>query len=203
MNKFLKFVGAFFICVFALTLASCGETKEPTTNEPTQVVPTEKPTPTPTEPTVPTEKPTPTPTEPTIPTENPTPTPEVEEIDYSVVVKDIAGKPLSEFYVTFYLGKDIVAEGFTNSAGTFAKNLEANIYDVLSSIDDFSSFGNCLVRDMICRIISLSCDKYPILKEDNFDYYVNGSDCHLYYNGSSICSIKDIEEIAEDLEENE
>ena len=80
---------------------------------------------------------------------------------------------------------------------------EANIYDVLSSIDDFSSFGNCLVRDMICRIISLSCDKYPILKEDNFDYYVNGSDCHLYYNGSSICSIKDIEEIAEDLEENE
>ena len=131
MNKFLKFVGAFFICVFALTLASCGETKEPTTNEPTQVVPTEKPTPTPTEPSVPTEKPTPTPTEPTIPTENPTPTPEVEEIDYSVVVKDIAGKPLSEFYVTFYLGKDIVAEGFTNSAGTFAKNLEANIYDVL------------------------------------------------------------------------
>lgn len=80
---------------------------------------------------------------------------------------------------------------------------EANIYDVLSSIDDFSSFGNCLVRDMICRIISLSCDKYPILEEDNFDYYVNGSDCHLYYNGSSICSIKDIEEIAEDLEENE
>ena len=118
MNKFLKFVGAFFICVFALTLASCGETKEPTTKEPTQVVPTET---TPTEPTVP--APTPTPT--------PTPTPEVEEIEYSVVVKDIAGKPLSDFYVTFYLGKDIVAEGFTNSAGTFAKNLEANIYDVL------------------------------------------------------------------------
>ena len=119
MNKFLKFVGAFFICVFALTLASCGETKEPTTKEPTQVVPTEKPTP------------TPTPTEPTVPTEKPTPTPEVEEIDYSVVVKDIAGKPLSDFYVTFYLGKNIVAEGFTNSSGTFAKKLEANIYDVL------------------------------------------------------------------------
>ena len=61
MNKLFKLIGALFVCVFAITLASCGKTQEvtPTPNTPpvteTPVTPTPTPTPTPTNPTEPTE----------------------------------------------------------------------------------------------------------------------------------------------------
>lgn len=51
--------------------------------------------------------------------------------NYSVLVKDIAGKPLGDFYVMFYLDNEVVAEGYTGSAGTFSAELEANKYDVV------------------------------------------------------------------------
>ena len=117
MNKLFKIIGALFVCVFAITLASCGKTQTPTETPITPPV-TEKPvTPTPT--------PTPTPTVPTEPTESD------ELINYSVIVKDIAGKPLNDFYITFYLDDNVVSEGYTNNEGKYEKELEANIYDVL------------------------------------------------------------------------
>ena len=68
------------------------------------------------------------------PSENdpdPKPDPDPQKINYTVNVKDIAGKPLSDFYVTFYLEDEIVAEGYTNTTGTFAKELDADYYDVI------------------------------------------------------------------------
>ncbi len=56
--------------------------------------------------------------------------PVVEEIEYSVLIKDIAGKPLANFYVEFYKGSDIIAEGYTTSNGTFVTNQLPDIYDV-------------------------------------------------------------------------
>ena len=56
---------------------------------------------------------------------------EEEKIEYSVLVVDIANKPLGDFYITFFEGDDVVAEGYTGNDGMFKANLEANIYDVL------------------------------------------------------------------------
>ena len=52
-------------------------------------------------------------------------------VNYSVIITDTAGKPLSDFYVIFYLGKDVIAEGYTNNQGTFTKDLSPNKYDVI------------------------------------------------------------------------
>ena len=54
-----------------------------------------------------------------------------EPIPYTVIVKDIAGKPLADFYVTVYLGNEIVAEKYTNAEGTFTAELLPNIYDII------------------------------------------------------------------------
>ncbi len=53
------------------------------------------------------------------------------KVEYNVIIDDIAGKPLSNFYVTFYLGDEIVAEGYTKANGFFTTSLDPNIYDVL------------------------------------------------------------------------
>ncbi len=53
------------------------------------------------------------------------------KLDYVVKVEDIAGKPLADFYVTFYLKDEVVAEGYTKTDGTFTANLLPNVYDVL------------------------------------------------------------------------
>ena len=119
MKKVMRILSLFVIVGMLALVVSCGKTA---------TVPTETPvTPTvPTEPTVgQTPTPTPTPTE----TET-TPTVGVETVEYTVIVKDIAGKPLSDFYVTFYKKDEVVAEGYTNNSGTFSKNLDADVYDV-------------------------------------------------------------------------
>ena len=54
-----------------------------------------------------------------------------EPISYSVLVKDIAGKPLSDFYIMFYKGNNVVAEGYTNATGTFEESLLPDKYDVV------------------------------------------------------------------------
>ncbi len=54
-----------------------------------------------------------------------------QNLDYSIKVKDIAGKPLADFYVTFYLGDDIVDEGYTKTDGTFTTSQKPNKYDVV------------------------------------------------------------------------
>ena len=62
--------------------------------------------------------------------------PDKSAIEYSVLVKDIAGKPLDGFYVEFYKGNDIVAEGYTNAQGTFAYDLVPDKYRVVVDTAD-------------------------------------------------------------------
>ncbi len=52
-------------------------------------------------------------------------------IEYSVLVKDIAGKPLHNFYVMFYDGNDVVAEGYTTKEGTYKTTQLPKNYDVV------------------------------------------------------------------------
>lgn len=52
-------------------------------------------------------------------------------VKYSVYIDDIAGKPLSGFYVQFYSGDDIVAEGYTKEDGFFTTELKPNKYEVI------------------------------------------------------------------------
>ncbi len=58
---------------------------------------------------------------------NPDPT----AIEYTVLVKDIAGKPLHNFYVMFYDGNDVVAEGYTTKEGTYKTSQLPKNYDVV------------------------------------------------------------------------
>ncbi len=50
--------------------------------------------------------------------------------EYLFYVEDIAGKPLSDFYVEFYLGTECLAEGYTGTNGTFKAVLKPNKYEV-------------------------------------------------------------------------
>ena len=123
MKKVMRIISLFTVIGLLVLVVGCGKTATPTPT-PTPTVPTE------TAPSTPTEEKTPTADNTqTTPTEK-TPTADVELVDYSVIVKDIAGKPLNDFYVTFYLKNKVVAEGYTNNSGTFTKSLDADIYDV-------------------------------------------------------------------------
>ena len=159
MNKLFKIIGALFVCVFAITLASCGKTQTPTQTPITPPV-TEKPvTPTPT--------PTPTPTVPTEPTESD------ELINYSVIVKDIAGKPLNDFYITFYLDDNVVSEGYTNNEGKYEKELEANIYDVLvEGREGYFLNQEMFKTDLIGTPVEVTCEIEALVgieaPKDNF-----------------------------------
>lgn len=53
-----------------------------------------------------------------------------QDVEYKVFVEDIAGKPLADFYVMFYLGNEVIEEGRTNQEGTFIATLKPNKYDV-------------------------------------------------------------------------
>ena len=65
---------------------------------------------------------------------------EKDAIPYSVKIKDIAGKPLSGFYVTFYLEDERVAEGYTNNNGLFEAELKPNIYEVTIDGSDMEAY---------------------------------------------------------------
>ena len=54
-----------------------------------------------------------------------------QEVEYQIFVKDIAGKPLADFYVMFYEGDDVIDEGYTNAEGKFTTKQKPNKYDVL------------------------------------------------------------------------
>lgn len=54
-----------------------------------------------------------------------------KEVEYTISIKDIAGKPLADFYVIFYNGNDIVTEGYTNIEGQFVTKQKPNKYDVV------------------------------------------------------------------------
>ena len=56
--------------------------------------------------------------------------PDKSAIEYSVLVKDIAGKPLSDFYVTVMLNKTTIDERYTNVNGTCTFELAPDFYDV-------------------------------------------------------------------------
>ena len=53
------------------------------------------------------------------------------DVEYSVLVKDIAGKPLSNFYVWFYKGDEVIEQGYTKKDGIFSVLLEPNKYEVV------------------------------------------------------------------------
>lgn len=57
-------------------------------------------------------------------------------ITYSVFIKDIAEKPLSNFYIQFYDGDDIVAEGYTKEDGMFEAELDPKKYEVMIEARD-------------------------------------------------------------------
>ena len=54
-----------------------------------------------------------------------------QEVEYKVFIKDIAGKPLADFYVMFYKGDEVVEEGYSNIEGCFSIKLKPYNYDVV------------------------------------------------------------------------
>ncbi len=61
-----------------------------------------------------------------------------DTINYTICIKDIAGKALDGFYVEFTLNGEIVAEGYTGNDGTFSTNQLPNKYEVyLESVEGY------------------------------------------------------------------
>ena len=106
------------------------------------------------------------------PKENQNPDPEKEPINYSIEIVDIAGKPLSGFYVMFYKGEDIIAEGYTKN-GIFETELVPDKYEV--SVDGSDMEGYYLNKDffetdLIGSRIEVVCELDPLAgKEADVD----------------------------------
>lgn len=82
-----------------------------------------------------------------------------EPIPYTVIVKDIAGKPLADFYVTVYLGNEIVAEKYTNAEGTFTAELLPNIYDIIIEAREGYFLNQELYEtDLLGSVIEVTCE---------------------------------------------
>lgn len=82
-----------------------------------------------------------------------------DPISYSVLIKDIAGKPLSDFYIMFYKGKDVVAEGYTNLSGTFEESLLPDKYDVvIEGKDGYYLNQEMYETDLIGSQIEVTCE---------------------------------------------
>ena len=53
------------------------------------------------------------------------------KVEYSVLIKDIAGKPLSDFYVMFYKDDEVIEQGYTTKDGTFKTTQDPYIYEII------------------------------------------------------------------------
>lgn len=78
---------------------------------------------------------------------------------------------------------------------------DENIYEALGVCprDDYRSFGNLFIHDLYQKIIDEWVEQG--LDEEKFDYDCNGDASRLYYNGETICSCDDLQEILDKLEE--
>ena len=67
----------------------------------------------------------------------------------------------------------------------------------LNQDDHFNAVGNLMIRNIYRDII----DKYnDVLDEEKFDYYLDGSCSHLYYDGKTIYRRQDLEQLVEEME---
>ena len=110
-----------------------------------------------------------TPTEVTKPTDKTEPTPgpiDPSTIEYSVKVEALSGKPLSGFYVGFYLDNEEVSYGPTKSDGIYKVNLEPNKYEVLVEANEgYILSEDTFETDLIGTQIVVTCDTELILSE--------------------------------------
>lgn len=100
-----------------------------------------------------------------------------EAIEYSVLVKDIAGKPLSEFYVIFYLGDKLIDEGYTSASGTFKTSQLPNKYEVIiEGRDGYYLNQETFETDLIGTQIVVECqiDKLVGIEADPTHMYQLG-----------------------------
>ena len=86
---------------------------------------------------------------------------EKEKINYSVEISDIAGKPLSGFYVMFYLEDEVVAEGYTSNEGLFECELKPDIYEVTIDGEDVEGYylnNDFFTTDLLGSRIEVKCE---------------------------------------------
>ncbi|MBQ4570077.1 MAG: redoxin domain-containing protein [Bacilli bacterium] len=81
------------------------------------------------------------------------------DIEYTVLVKDIAGKPLKGFYVMFYDGDEKLTEGYTNAEGKFVTNLSPKNYDVVvEGRDGYYLNREMFQTDLIGSVIEVEAE---------------------------------------------
>lgn len=88
------------------------------------------------------------------------------KVEYSVLVKSINGKPLSDFFVGFYLGDEEIAFDATNAEGIYSVKLEPNYYDIVV----YENEGYILLEDeyqtdLLGSQIVVECEPYLIESE--------------------------------------
>lgn len=110
-----------------------------------------------------------------------------DPIEYSVLIKDIAGKPLSDFYVIFYQGDEIVNEGYTDAEGVFSCNLIPDFYEVIVEENEGYYLNQSLFEtdligtqiEVVCEIVGLEgvyADKYNTYELGDVMYDFNLTD---------------------------
>lgn len=87
------------------------------------------------------------------------PKPEPQKLTYSFYVEDIAGKPLSDFYVKFYLGDEKLAEGYTDNTGTYSTELLPNKYEIIvEAREGYYLNEESFVTDLVGTPITTICE---------------------------------------------
>lgn len=73
-----------------------------------------------------------------------------------------------------------------------------DVYELLSSGIDYSSFGNALISNLYMQVIDRAVEELG-LDEDKFSYYANGMCSDIVYDGDDIYSWEDLEKISENI----
>ena len=140
-----------------------------------------------------------------------------QSIEYQVLVKDIAGKPLHNFYVMFYDGEELIDQGYTTKEGTFKTMLLPKKYEVIvESKDGYYLNQESFETDLLGSVVTVEAliDSLAGKEGDIFTSYelgdvmydftltdINGNELTLYellqtkkavylnfwYNGCSWC----------------
>ena len=147
MKKILKAFSLLMVATLALFLAACGggDSTDPT------VTPSDDPS---VDSSV-----TPTPT--------PTPTPSDDNtVDYTVEVKTVAGKGLSDFYITIYLGNEEIDYAITDNDGIAVFTVEPNYYDIyVEGVDGYDFTDDHFETDIYSETFEVVCETYLIEEE--------------------------------------
>ena len=165
--SFLFIVGFAFLCVACGGNDNTGTPSESTTPsvEPS-TTPSVEPSTTPSvEPSTPSVEPS---VVPSTPSDEPSTDTSVDDgkVDYTVTCKTVAGKLLSDFYITIYLDNEEIDYGITGNDGQVVFHVEPNYYEIIvEGTEGYDLNDDLFETDIYSEEFIVECETYLIEKE--------------------------------------